>query len=133
MKSKNKKKTIHFIEKSNKNYAQKGFAEDTTPNKVCTFGISAVGLTQSTIDIIEKNQKLIDNVELNAFEVDKEVYDGMQKFKDELINSIENKKLKKNVENSLYSLGSKDGRINMLIIKHISKKMYYFCALFCAK
>ena len=124
--SKNEKKTIHFIEKSNKNYAQKGFAEDTTPNKVCTFGISAVGLTQSTIDIIEKNQKLIDNVELNAFEVDKEVYDGMQKFKDELINSIENKKLKKNVENSLYSLGSKDGRINMLIIKHISKKMYYF-------
>ena len=44
----------------------------------------------------------------------------------EMINSIENKKLKKNVENSLYSLGSKDGRINMLIIKHISKKMYYF-------
>lgn len=124
--SKNEKKTIHFIEKTTKTYSQKGFAEDTTPNKICTFGISAVGMTQKTIDIIEKNQKLIDNVELNGYEVDKETYDGMMTFKKELEDSIESKKLQKNVINYIYSLGTKDGRINMLIIKHISKRMNYF-------
>lgn len=124
--SKNEKKTSHFIEKQNLNVTQKAFAEDTIPNKTCSFGISSIGMTQSMIEVIEQHQKLIDEIEHNRFEIDNEMYEELMKFKTKLLNSVESNKIKKLIENYLYAFGTKDGKVNMLLIKHISKKMNYF-------
>lgn len=124
--SKNEKKAASYIEKQNFTFSQRGFYEDTTPNNFCTFGFSAVGMTEEVIDVIEKNQKLIELIEESEFCVDQETYKAVMKFKEELLEKVESKKLKKIIDNYLYSLGTKDGSINMLVIKHISKQRNYF-------
>jgi ribosome assembly protein 1 len=54
------------------------------------------------------------------------MYEELMKFKTKLLNSVESNKIKKLIENYLYAFGTKDGKVNMLLIKHISKKMNYF-------
>ena len=93
--SKNEKKASHFIQKKNQSLEQRGFAEGETANKLCSFGITAFGMSQSLIDCIEKNQKLIDAVEQNDFVVDKELYIQLKNFREELLNSTDSGKVKK--------------------------------------
>ena len=124
--SKNEKKTSNFIQKHNQNLEQKGFAEGETPNKLCSFGITAVGMNQDLLDCIGKNQKLIDNVEQNDYLVDKETYIQLRKFKDELIQKAGSTKMKKLLDNYIFSFGTKEGEMNMFLIKRISKEYSYF-------
>ena len=53
--SKNEKKTSNFIQKHNQNLEQKGFSEGETPNKLCSFGITALGMNQDLLKCIEDN------------------------------------------------------------------------------
>ena len=124
--SKKEKKTSNFIQKHNQNLEQKGFAEHETPNKLCSFGVTAVGMNQELLDFIEKNQKLIDSVELNDYLVDKETYLQLQKFKDELIENTSSTKMKKLLSNYIFSFGTKEGQANMFLIKRIPKKYTFF-------
>ena len=124
--SKNEKKTSNFIQKHNQNLEQKGFAEGETPNKLCSFGITAVGMNQEMLDCIEKNQKLIDTVEQNDYFVDTETYMQLKKFKEDLIQSTSTAKLKKLLSNYIFCFGTKEGQMNMLLIKRIPKKYSYF-------
>ncbi len=123
---KGEKKINHFIQKQNQNLQQKGFAEGMTSNKNCNFGISSFGMSQEMINIIEKNQKIIETIEQNGFEVDDDVYKSALKFKNELVNICENNKLKKIIGNYLYAFGTKDGAVNMLLIKHLNKEFTFF-------
>ena len=124
--SKNEKKTSNFIQKHNQNLEQKGFAEGETPNKLCSFGITAVGMTQDLLDCIGKNQKLIENVEQNDFFVDEETYMQLLKFKDDLVQNAGSTKMKKLLSNYIYSFGTKEGEMNMFLIKRIPKEYSYF-------
>ena len=124
--SKNEKKTSNFIQKHNQNLEQKGFAEGETPNKLCSFGITAVGMNQEMLDCIEKNQKLIDTVEQNDYFVDTETYMQLKKFKEDLIQNTSTAKLKKLLSNYIFCFGTKEGQMNMLLIKRIPKKYSYF-------
>ena len=124
--SKNEKKTSNFIQKHNQNLEQKGFAEGETPNKLCSFGITAVGMTQDLLDCIGKNQKLIENVEQNDFLVDEETYMQLLKFKDDLVQNAGSTKMKKLLSNYIYSFGIKEGEMNMFLIKRIPKEYSYF-------
>ena len=124
--SKNEKKTSNFIQKHNQNLEQKGFAEGETPNKLCSFGITAVGMNQDLLDCIGKNQKLIDDVEQNDYFVDKETYMQLTKFKEELIEKAGSAKMKKLLSNYIFSFGTKEGEMNMFLIKRIPKEYSYF-------
>ena len=124
--SKNEKKTSNFIQKHNQNLEQKGFAEGETPNKLCSFGITAVGMNQDLLDCIGKNQKLIDDVEQNDYLVDKETYMQLSKFKEELIQKAGSAKMKKLLSNYIFSFGTKEGEMNMFLIKRIPKEYSYF-------
>ena len=124
--SKNEKKTSNFIQKHNQNLEQKGFAEGETPNKLCSFGITAVGMNQELLDCIGKNQKLIDNIEQNDYFVDNESYMQLQKFKEELVKNAGSAKMKKLLSNYIFSFGTKEGEMNMFLIKRIPKEYSYF-------
>ena len=124
--SKKEKKTSNFIQKHNQNLEQKGFAEYETPNKICSFGVTAVGMNQELLNCIEKNQKLIDSVELNDYTVDKETYLQLRKFRDELIENTSSTKMKKLLSNYIFSFGNKEGQANMFLIKRIPKKYTFF-------
>ena len=124
--SKNEKKTSNFIQKLNQNLEQKGFSEGETPNKLCSFGITAIGMNQDLLNCIENNQKLIDNVELNDYIVDNELYLQLNKFKEELVEKAGSMKLKKLLNNYIYSFGTKEGQVNIFLIKRIPKKYSYF-------
>ena len=124
--SKNEKKTSNFIQKHNQNLEQKGFAEGETPNKLCSFGITAVGMNQDLLDCIGKNQKLIDDVEQNDYFVDKETFMQLNKFKEELIQKAGSAKMKKLLSNYIFSFGTKEGEMNMFLIKRIPKEYSYF-------
>ena len=124
--SKNEKKTSNFIQKHNQNLEQKGFAEGETPNKLCSFGITAVGMNQELLDCIGKNQKLIDNIEQNDYFVDNESYMQLQKFKEELVKNAGSAKMKKLLSNYIFSFGTKEGEKNMFLIKRIPKEYSYF-------
>jgi len=124
--SKNEKKVSNFIQKHNQNLEQKGFAEGETPNRLCSFGITAVGMNQNLLNCIEKNQKLIDNVELNDYIVDKETFLQLKKFREELIENSGSTKMKKLLTNYIFSFGTKEGQVNMFLIKRIPKKYSYF-------
>ena len=124
--SKNEKKTSNFIQKHNQNLEQKGFAEGETPNKLCSFGITAVGMNQDLLDCIGKNQKLIDDVEQNDYFVDKETFMQLTKFKEELIQKAGSAKMKKLLSNYIFSFGTKEGEMNMFLIKRIPKEYSYF-------
>ena len=124
--SKNEKKTSNFIQKHNQNLEQKGFAEGETPNKLCSFGITAVGMNQDLLDCIGKNQKLIDDVEQNDYFVDQETYMQLMKFKEELIQNAGSTKMKKLLTNYIFSFGTKEGEMNMFLIKRIPKEYSYF-------
>ena len=124
--SKNEKKTSNFIQKHNQNLEQKGFAEGETPNKLCSFGITALGMNQDLLKCVEDNQKLIDNVEQNEYIVDNELFLQIKKFKEEIIEKAGSTKLKKLLSNYIYSFGTKEGQANMLLIKRIPKKYSYF-------
>ena len=124
--SKNEKKTSNFIQKHNQNLEQKGFAEGETPNKLCSFGITAVGMNPELLNCIEKNQKLIENVESDDFSIDKETLLQLEKFKEELIENAYSTKMKKLLSSYIYSFGTKEGRVNMLLIKRIPKKFSFF-------
>ena len=124
--SKNEKKASNFIQKHNQNLEQKGFAEGETPNKLCSFGITAVGMNQELLDCIGKNQKLIDNVEQSDYFIDKESYLQLDKFKEELIHNAGSAKMKKLLSNYIFSFGTKEGEMNMFLIKRIPKEYSYF-------
>ena len=124
--SKNEKKASNFIQKHNQNLEQKGFAEGETPNKLCSFGITAVGMNQELLDCIGKNQKLIDNVEQSDYFIDKESYLQLEKFKEELIQNAGSAKMKKLLSNYIFSFGTKEGEMNMFLIKRIPKEYSYF-------
>ena len=124
--SKNEKKASNFIQKHNQNLEQKGFAEGETPNKLCSFGITAVGMNQELLDCIEKNQKLIDIVEQSDYFIDKESYLQLEKFKEELIQNAGSAKMKKLLSNYIFSFGTKEGEMNMFLIKRIPKEYSYF-------
>jgi hypothetical protein len=124
--SKNEKKTSNFIQKHNQNLEQKGFAEGETPNKLCNFGITAVGMNQDLLNCIESNQKLIDTVEMNDYIVDNELYLQLNKFKKDLVEKAESMKLKKLLDHYIYSFGTKEGQANLFLIKRIPKKYSYF-------
>ena len=124
--SKNEKKTSNFIQKHNQNLEQKGFAEGETPNKLCNFGITAVGMNQDLLNCIESNQKLIDTVEMNDYIVDNELYLQLNKFKKDLVEKAESIKLKKLLDHYIYSFGTKEGQANLFLIKRIPKKYSYF-------
>ena len=124
--SKNEKKTSNFIQKHNQNLEQKGFAEGETPNKLCSFGITAVGMNQDLLDCIGKNQKLIDDVEQIDYFVDKETFMQLTKFKEELIQKAGSAKMKKLLSNYIFSFGTKEGEMNMFLIKRIPKEYSYF-------
>ena len=124
--SKNEKKASNFIQKHNQNLEQKGFAEGETPNKLCSFGITAVGMNQNLLDCVGKNQKLIDIVEQNDYFVDKETYMQLLKFKEELIENAGSAKMKKLLSNYIFSFGTKEGEMNMFLIKRIQKEYSYF-------
>ena len=123
---KGEKKINHFIQKQNQNFEQKGFSEGFTPNKNCNFGISSFGMNQDMINLIENNQKIIDSIEQNGFEVDEELFQNVMKFKKDLIDVCDNNKLKKIIGNYLYAFGTKEGSVNMLIIKHLKKEFTFF-------
>jgi len=123
---KGEKKINHFIQKQNQKLEQKGFAEGITSNKNCNFGITSFGMSQDMINVIEKNQKIIETIEQNGFEVDEEIYKSALKFKNELINVCENNKLKKIIGNYLYAFGTKEGAVNILLIKHLNKEFTFF-------
>ena len=129
--SKNEKKTSNFIQKHNQNLEQKGFAEGESPNKLCSFGITAVGMNQELLNCIDKNQKLIDNIELNEYIVDKETFLQVKKFKNELIENASSTKMKKLLSNYIFSFGTKEGQGNMFLIKRIPKKYSYFERIKC--
>ena len=124
--SKNEKKASNFIQKHNQNLEQKGFAEGETPNKLCSFGITAVGMNQELLDCIGKNQKLIDIVEQSDYFIDKESYLQLEKFKEELIQNAGSAKMKKLLSNYIFSFGTKEGEMNMFLIKRIPKEYSYF-------
>ena len=124
--SKNEKKASNFIQKHNQNLEQKGFAEGETPNKLCSFGITAVGMNQELLDCIGKNQKLIDIVEQSDYFIDKESYLQLEKFKEELIQNAGSAKMKKLLSNYIFSFGAKEGEMNMFLIKRIPKEYSYF-------
>ena len=124
--SKNEKKASNFIQKHNQNLEQKGFAEGETPNKLCSFGITAVGMNQELLDCIGKNQKLIDIVEQSDYFIDKESYLQLEKFKEELIQNAGSTKMKKLLSNYIFSFGTKEGEMNMFLIKRIPKEYSYF-------
>ena len=88
-----KKKTSNFIQKHNHNLEQKGFSEGETPNKLCISVIAAVDMNQELLNCIEKYQKLIDNIELNEYIVDKESLLQIKNFKNELIENAGSMKM----------------------------------------
>ena len=83
-------------------------------------------MNQEMLDCIEKNQKLIDTVEQNDYFVDTETYMQLKKFKEDLIQNTSTAKLKKLLSNYIFCFGTKEGQMNMLLIKRIPKKYSYF-------
>ena len=83
-------------------------------------------MNQNLLDCIGKNQKLIDNVEQNDYFVDKETYMQLKKFKDELVENAGSAKMKKLLSNYIFSFGTKEGEMNMFLIKRIPKEYSYF-------
>ena len=139
---KNEKKTSNFIEKQNliSNYVknqnknilnQKGFSEGEISSGKIKLGITAFGLNEDVVDLIENNQKFIEIVENNNFEVDKETFREIFKFKEELENKIENKKILKIIKNYLYEFGTKEGKVNLFLIKHLEKEQRFFDRIKC--
>jgi hypothetical protein len=137
-----KKKTSNFIEKQNliSNYVknqnknilnQKGFSEGEISSGKIKLGITAFGLNEDVVDLIENNQKFIEIVENNNFEVDKETFREIFKFKEELENKIENKKILKIIKNYLYEFGTKEGKVNLFLIKHLEKEQRFFDRIKC--
>jgi translation elongation factor EF-G len=125
-------KTDHFLEKIRKeekkeeNKIDIGYAEDTTPNQICSFSISAVGMSKEVIEHIEKHEHLIRDVTNKNFIVSKEIYKSVELFRESLLNLVENKKLKKLIENNLYCFSPNNCGPNLLIIRNISKANNFF-------
>jgi ribosome assembly protein 1 len=118
-------KNVKLTEKANEK-SQKSYAEDTTPNKQCKIGVSAVGMTNEVIELIEKNENLLKEIDNRNFIVSKELFDTIITFKENLLNLIENKRLKQLIESNLLCFGLNNCGQNMLIVKNISKRYSYF-------
>jgi translation elongation factor EF-G len=121
-------KTDQFIEKTRKEEKKEviGYAEDKTPNELCSFAISAVGMSKEVIDHIEKHENLLRDVYNKNFVVNNELYKKIELFKETLLNLVEDKKLKKLIENNLYCFNPNNYGPNMLIIRNINKSNNYF-------
>jgi translation elongation factor EF-G len=124
-------KTDNFLEKTRKEEKDEkktdiGYAEDITPNQFCGFSVSAVGMSKEVIEHIEKHENLLRDITNKNFIVSKEIYKSVELFKETLLNLIENKKLKKLVENNLYCFSPNNCGPNMLIIRNISKANNFF-------
>lgn len=118
-------KNVKLTEKATEK-TQKAYAEDTTPNKQCKIGVSALGMTSEAIEFIEKHENLLKEIDNRNFIVSKELYDTINSFKENLLNLIENKKIKQLIEFNLLCFGLNNYGQNMLIVKNISKRYSYF-------
>lgn len=128
IKNKIEQKTNFLIEKINQKNEEKrkGFAEDETPNNMCKFSISSVGMNKELIEFLENNKFLIKEIIDRNFKLTQDLYDKMIEFKTRLLEIIENKQLKSLIGNFLFSFGPNDSGQNILIIKNISSKYSFF-------
>jgi len=111
-------------ESNNNNY--KGFAEDTTPNKLVKFVISAVGMNDEQIEFLEKNEQLLQEVSRRDFILSDQLFENFLIFKEKFLNLFENKKLRTLIEKYLFCYGPQGFGKNMLLIKHIKDENCYF-------
>jgi cation transport regulator ChaC len=89
-----KEKTNSYIEKNVKaeKNSEKGYADDTTPNKMCKIAVSAIGLSDEVIDYLTKHENFLREIDNLNFVVNQELYDAFNVFKENLLNLIENKR-----------------------------------------
>lgn len=132
MQNKNENKKIQENnEEENKNadskmIDNKGFSEDSTPNKLVNFIISAVGMNEDQIEFLEKNEELMREIVKRDYVLTEQLYENFLIFKQSLLDLFEDKKLRGLIEKYLFCFGPQASGKNMLLIKHIKYENYYF-------
>jgi len=132
MQNKNEnKKNLDYEENENKNVESKlidnkGYSEDSTPNKLVNFIISAVGMNEEQIEFLEKNQELMREIIKRGYNLTKQLHENFITFKQNLLDLFEDKKLRGIIEKYLFCFGPQGAGKNLLLIKHINPENCYF-------
>ena len=110
----------------NAEFNSKGFSEDSTPNKVVNFIISAVGMHEEQIEFLEKNEELMREIVKRDFILSEQLYQNYLVFKQNFLDLFEDKKLRTIIEKYFFCFGPQGSGKNMLLIKHINPENCYF-------
>ncbi len=104
----------------------KFFSEDSTPNKLVNFIISAVGMNEDQIEFLEKSEELMREIVKRDFILSEQLYENFLLFKQNFIDLFEDKKLRGMIEKYLFCFGPQGSGKNMLLIKNIKPENCYF-------
>lgn len=125
------KKNADEEDESNKNAeakmsSDKWFSEDSTPNKLVNFIISAVGMSEEQIEFLEKNEELMREIVKRDYTLNEQLHENFVIFKLNFLDMFEDKKLRGIIEKYFFCFGPQGSGKNMLLIKHIKPENCYF-------
>jgi hypothetical protein len=113
---------VNIIEKK----FTKNFAEDTTPNKICSFIISTVGMNEQQLEFLEKNQDIMEEIVKNEGNLSDAIFENFLEFKKNLLDLFEDKKIRTLIEKNLLCFGPNGYGKNMLLIRNLKNDKNYF-------